>query len=272
MITTLDTPLYPDYLDEAKIVFEPVIKKFGELLEESTDSVNLYKTILTQPTKVRVQLLRVFRRYVFMGESVEATKIISASNEIIRHHGAKFRPLEQVREKFYQRPTDDETLVAVLQEQANRGQKGYNLTQIFFEWFENQFSGTFTLVGPRGAGADIDLKRMLSGFSERAPTDFVICSLQNEVLAVGYARYDSDRGGTQEYDRTGGNQDKITIVERYNRETASHIKLIFLNDGPGLALGSMWRYYASMEQGRPHVLVVTLKMLEERLTAEWLNS
>ena len=116
------------------------------------------------------------------------------------------------------------------------------------------------------------MRRILHGFSERAPTDFVIRSAQNKVLAVGYARYDSDRGGAQEDDRTSGNQDKITKIERYNRESGSHIKLIFVNDGPGLALGSMWRDYASMEQDRPHVLVVTLKMLEERLTAEWLNS
>lgn len=146
------------------------------------------------------------------------------------------------------------------------------MTQAFFEWFENRYAGEFRISGPKRAGADIDLRKVLPGFTERAPTDFVISSASGEVLAVGYARYDSDRGGAQEDDRTGGNQDKITKIERYNQAFGARVKLIFLNDGPGLALGSMWRDYAAMEEGRPDVLVVTLKMLEDRLSSAWLSS
>ena len=50
-------------------------------------------------------------------------------------------------------------------------------------------------------------------------------------------------------------------------------KVIFVNDGPGLLLGSMWRDYANLEaswQGK--VLIVTLRMVPERLTREWLFS
>jgi len=43
-----------------------------------------------------------------------------------------------------------------------------------------------------------------------------------------------------------------------------------VNDGPGLLLGSMWRDYAEIEKLSPDVLVATIRMLDERLTAAWL--
>jgi hypothetical protein len=51
------------------------------------------------------------------------------------------------------------------------------------------------------------------------------------------------------------------------------LKIIFLNDGPGLLLGSMWRDYAAIEDYEGgNVLVCTLKMLDTRLTRSWLES
>ena len=41
--------------------------------------------------------------------------------------------------------------------------------------------------------------------------------------------------------------------------------------GPGLLLGSMWRDYAEIEKrGKGRILVTTLRMLDERLTKDWL--
>lgn len=51
------------------------------------------------------------------------------------------------------------------------------------------------------------------------------------------------------------------------------MKVIFLNDGPGLLLGSMWNDYAYIEElwgGR--VRVVTLRMVPERITQQWLHA
>jgi len=48
--------------------------------------------------------------------------------------------------------------------------------------------------------------------------------------------------------------------------------VIFLNDGPGLLLGSMWEDYSRIEERHPNeVRVVTLRMIDERLTEKWLK-
>lgn len=52
-----------------------------------------------------------------------------------------------------------------------------------------------------------------------------------------------------------------------------HIKVIYVNDGPGLLLGSMWNDYSYIEDQWPgRVKVVTLRMVPDRITAEWLGS
>lgn len=54
---------------------------------------------------------------------------------------------------------------------------------------------------------------------------------------------------------------------------AVNLKVIFLNDGPGLLLGSMWDDYSKLEKIDPkRIMVLTLSMFNDRLTDEWLNS
>jgi hypothetical protein len=49
--------------------------------------------------------------------------------------------------------------------------------------------------------------------------------------------------------------------------------VILLNDGPGLLLGSMWDDYSKLEESYlDKVMVLTLRMVPERLTLEWLQS
>ena len=49
-------------------------------------------------------------------------------------------------------------------------------------------------------------------------------------------------------------------------------KVILLNDGPGLLLGSMWSDYIKLEESYlDEVMVVTLRMIPERLTLDWLR-
>ena len=269
-ITAVGTPYYPDYLEQAKVVHEPTVRKFIELVDVADNSIELFRIINKEKGKQRNQLLRVFKKYVLPGVSTEDTKIKSHVEDIIEHNLDEFRDIKQVRKLVKSRPEDDEALIAVLQEYSTRGQKGYSLTEAFFEWFENNFGEDYQISGPKRAGADIQLRTVLKDFSEEAPTDFIIKNNKGRVIAVGYARYDSDRGGAQEDDRTSGNNDKITKINEYNERTGSKIKIIFLNDGPGLVLGSMWRDYSQID-AKKGVLVCTLKMLDYRLTADWLS-
>ncbi len=105
------------------------------------------------------------------------------------------------------------------------------------------------------------------------PVDFVIYD-GKKVLAIGLARYDSDRGGAQEDDRTGQYREVSQEIINYtNAQKMPHVKVIFVNDGPGLLLGSMWNDYAYIEDQWPgRVKVVTLRMVPERITAKWLRS
>lgn len=57
------------------------------------------------------------------------------------------------------------------------------------------------------------------------------------------------------------------------RAGLSRVKVLFMNDGPGLLLGSMWNDYASIEARDPNrIRVFTLRMLPERLNLDWLRS
>ena len=104
--------------------------------------------------------------------------------------------------------------------------------------------------------------------------DFAVYNAEEtEVLAIGLARYDSDRGGAQEDDRTSGYRNCADEILGYAREHNLKTKVIFLNDGPGLLLGSMWNDYAALEQSWPgKIIVLTLRMIPERITLDWLHA
>ncbi|QSX70503.1 MAG: hypothetical protein EZY12_04075 [Dolichospermum sp. DET69] len=272
-ITIFDSPFYPDSLDEAKIIYENVLLRFTEVVEQAKNSANLLEIITKEPDPLRIQLLRVFRRYVSPDTSVEMTKKKSKIPDIIKDFGYRFRPIEQVKQNLQSRPIPDETLMAILLEQSTRGQKGYDLTESFFLWFNKVFNKDYLIRGPVRAGRDVMLNEVLDNWQYKTPADMLISRLDGTPLVVGFARYDSDRGGSQEDDRTGGNRDKITEILGYAKTYNLPLKVLMLNDGPGLLLGSMWNDYANLEQyGQGRVMVCTLKMLEERFTQSWLDS
>jgi hypothetical protein len=104
------------------------------------------------------------------------------------------------------------------------------------------------------------------------PIDFVI--LDGTVpRAAGLARYDSDRGGSQEDDRPGQYRECAAEILTYADLKGLSTKVLLVNDGPGLLLGSMWDDYAAIETRWPgRVKVVTLRMIPVRVTADWLRS
>ncbi len=206
-ITLATGEFYPDILPEACELYKPVLVLFGQLLRRSESSIALFQNIceLTE-TWMRVQLARVFRKYVSPTTPVEMLKGKSKVKSICDQFGPGFRPIQEVQKAFESRPIPDEALCAVLWEYKDRGKKGYDLTEKFFTLIRAQLPA-FTIVGPERAGQDV-------------------------LLGV-----------------------------------------IFLNDGPGLLLGSMWSDYSSLERsGKGRIRVVTLRMVPERVTAQWLES
>lgn len=269
-ITFVDSEFYPDYLEAAQLLYSDIFTEFKELTNNATSSIQLLKNISKLTDKKRIQLLRIFRKFISPDTSVEMLKKKSKIDEICNEFGNRFREIEEVRDKLNQRGADDEVLFALLYEYKDRGQKGYELTERFFQWFKHKFQDTFTIIGPERAGKDIILSKYLDDYDEGTPADFLI-SQNNIPVAIGFARYDTDRGGAQEDDRTSGNKDKITLIKNWTLKTGKKLKVIYLNDGPGLLLGSMWEDYCQIEESWPdNVIVVTLKMLESRLTSQWL--
>lgn len=272
-ITMANGAFYPDILVQACELYKPVLVYFGQLLKVSPSSEMLLKEItkLTQ-TWMRIQLLRVFRKYVSPDTSVEMLKSKNKIPMVCVTFGKDFRPINVVQKKFNERPLPDEALCAILWEYRDRGQKGHSLTETFFDMFQSKFPN-YTIEGPKRAGADVQLKNVFSDYpNPTRPVDFVIRDNNKNVLAIGLARYDSDRGGAQEDDRTGGYNNCAKEILAYTSSKGLKTKVIFLNDGPGLLLGSMWDDYSKLEKiNSDRIMVLTLRMLDERLTEEWLN-
>jgi hypothetical protein len=274
-ITLATGEYYPDILKDACELYKPVLVLFSQLLQASESSTRLFLQIAEQTDGwMRVQLARVFRKYVSPETPVEMLKHKSKAKTICDHFGKGFRPIQEVQAAFMGRPLPDEALCAVLWEYKDRGKKGYDLTERFFSVFRAAFPD-LRIKGPERAGKDILLGDVFQKYPKGTrPVDFVIYgSKEDEILAIGLARYDSDRGGAQEDDRTGGYHNCADEILNYAKKRKLRTKVIFINDGPGLLLGSMWDDYAALEKGHPgKILVATLRMVPERITREWLLS
>jgi hypothetical protein len=274
-ITLATGEFYPDILVDACLLYAPVLEMFGRLVRTSESSERLFMQIAeVRESWMRIQLSRVFKRYVSPGTPVEMLKKKSQAAQICASYRQDFRPIHEVQAAFSSRPIPDEPLCALLWEYKDRGKKGYDLTERFFELFRSRFLD-LPIIGPERAGRDILLGEIFNEYpNPKRPVDFVIYNEDRSiVLAIGLARYDSDRGGAQEDDRTGGYRDCAREILTYAQQHDLPTKVIFLNDGPGLLLGSMWNDYAALEAawgGR--VMVTTLRMIPERITLTWLLS
>jgi hypothetical protein len=265
---------YPDILEDACKLYQPVLEMFEQLLKTSESSVRLFLQISEiRQSWMRIQLARVFRKYVSPQTPVEMLKKKTKAQEICDRFGTGFRPIQEVQAAFESRPMPDEALCAVLWEYKDRGKKGYDLTERFFILFESHFPN-LAIKGPKRAGKDILMGNVFKDYpNPKRPVDFVIYDTNEKgVLAIGLVRYDSDRGGAQEDDRTGGYRNCANEILSYAEEHHLKTKIIFVNDGPGLLLGSMWDDYAALEKSWPDkIFVVTLRMIPERITIEWLK-
>ena len=114
---------------------------------------------------------------------------------------------------------------------------------------------------------------MFCGYpNDNRPVDFLIRNSNGVIKAIGFARYDGDRGGAQEDDRTGGYANCVKEILGFAKSNGLDLKIIFINDGPGLLLGSMWNDYSKIESiDYDHIRVVTLRMVNERINLNWLK-
>ena len=278
-ITTAETLYHPDYLQEACNLYKPSQEMFGQLVQSSASSEILLANILQIPDKaMRGQLLRIFRRYVSPKTQVELIKIKKNLTDVIAHFGEKFRPIQLVQKAFISRPLPDEALAAIFWEGKDRGKRGYDLSEQFFMLFDMQYPD-LSIRGPRRGGPDPRLGSILPGYpSPKQPVDFIIYKstgviTPDSIIAIGLIRYDSDRGGTQEDDRPKGYRNVADEILTYAQANNLSIKVVFVNDGPGLLSGSMWDDYAHLEQSWPgKIMVLTLRMFPERFTSDWLLS
>ena len=273
-ITMANGDFYPDILPDACELYKPVLVMFGQFLKSSESSERLLEQITElKQAWMRVQLCRVFRKYVYPQAPVEMLKKKSMIPMVCKEYGKYFRTIDRVQAAFQSRPLPDEALCALLWEYKDRGKKGYDLTERFFTMFENTFPN-LKIDGPIRAGSDVQLQTIFSDYpNPTRPVDFVIKNNEGDVLAIGLARYDGDRGGAQEDDRTGGYSNCAKEILGYTKKHHLSTKVIFVNDGPGLLLGSMWDDYSKLEEiDSEHILVMTLRMFRERLTEDWLNS
>jgi len=272
-ITLATGEYYPDILPLACELYHPVLVLFGQLLASAHSSTDLFMSIAdVKPQWMRIQVSRVFRKYLSPETPVEMLKKKSQAASICERFGKGFRRITEAQKRFRSRPMPDEALCAVLWEYKDRGKKGYDLTERLFSIFREKHPG-LRLIGPERAGKDVLMGEVFPDYPKPdRPADFVVYD-DNRPIVVGFARYDSDRGGAQEDDRPGQYRDCASEVLDYAKNHGIKVKLIFLNDGPGLLLGSMWDDYAYLEKLWPGLVrVVTLRMVPDRITADWLRS
>ena len=139
-ITLSTGEYYPDILSDACRLYSPVLEFFSEILHRSESSTALLINLSQiQNQWMRTQLCRVFRKYVSPETPVEMLKRNTQAKQICAEFGDGFRPIHVVQERFDARPFPDEALCAVLWEYKDRGKKGYDLTEKFFEIIQAKF-------------------------------------------------------------------------------------------------------------------------------------
>ena len=105
-ITMANGDFYPDILSDACELYKPVLVEFGRLVKSSPSSEKLLGAIssITKESWMRIQLLRVFRKYVSPDTSVEMLKKKSMIPMVCKKFGKDFRTIDLVQKKFISRP------------------------------------------------------------------------------------------------------------------------------------------------------------------------
>lgn len=84
-ITLATGEYYPDILKHACELYGPILIKFGQLLKSSESSFRLFRQIAEVPGWMRVQLARVFKKYVSPAKPVGSRKFLPDWNLRSQH-------------------------------------------------------------------------------------------------------------------------------------------------------------------------------------------
>lgn len=281
IITPIDNNLrFQESFKFNVIKYQKDIIDFISLVQKSSNSGELLDLIRQRniDKNKRMTFLKLFRRCVSTIIDTETSKKITKipTEKLIETYSHTFADITSLKEYFQHISTEEiSSLCCLLAEYDTRGSSGYELTKVFFAWFKNKFSSDFSINGPEAAGRDIELSKILPGFSDSSfPCDFVIQNQENqELVAVGFSRYDSTRGGAQSDDRTGGNALKVEKLKMYQKRTGKIIKIIFLADGPGLIHNDTWEEACYLaDSWEDNSRVTTMKLVDIIITREWLLS
>lgn len=280
IITAIDSQArFPEILDSTLQKYKADIELFCQMVSRAKDSGQLLDMIRQSsiPSKTRMSLLKIFRRSVCAVLDTETSKKITKvpTEQLVKHYGEMFKPIGTLKSQFSKLSVDQTaSLAALIGEYDTRGSLGYQLTESFFEWFETKFAGVLEIEGPKGAGRDVELSDIFENYKGNYPCDFVIRQKKSgSVLAIGFARYDSTRGGAQSDDRTGGNSNKVDKARVFCKASKESFKIIFLSDGPGLIHKDTWEEACELDGAWDgNVRVTTLKTAEDRITLSWLKS
>lgn len=279
IITAINSsPMFPEFLKRRNDKYNDSIELFRSLVMQSNSSADLLHFIRDKRfnAEQRMSLLKIFRRAVSPVIDTEKSKKISIPTSLfVDNYGHMFKDITTLKRQFeFLNSSEKSVLAALLGEYDDRGKQGYILTDLFFEWFESKFANIFTIEGPRGAGKDIQLSSVFPDFKGNFPCDFIIKdATSGEVMVIGFARYDSTRGGSQSDDRTGGNNDKVLKGAAFKTDYLKKFKILFLSDGPGLTHRDTWEESCLLDgTSNDHVRVSTLKLADTRITEEWIRS
>lgn len=277
VITPIDTAVrFPEILAILLEKYRDHIELFITMAGTAQSSAELLDKIRQKSihADTRMSLLKIFRRAVAPVLDTETTKKLKVTtSSLVENYGSTFKPIELLKAQFDGLDNESKgALAALIGEYDTRGQLGYILTDKFFDWFEKTFDGSCVIEGPRGAGRDVELNTVFDDFEGQYPCDFIIRAADDlRPLAIGFARYDSTRGGAQSDDRTGGNSYKVSKAKEYCEKTGTLLKLIFLADGPGLGHRDTWEEACTLDGSwNGNVRVSTMKLAESRITVEWL--
>ena len=278
IITAIDIGVrFPEILASCNTKYRQEIASFKQLVETSESSAQVLDRIRSNRfgADQRMSMLKIFRRAVSTVIDTEMSKKVGVPTaKLVEVFGDTFKPIDLLRTQFRNLSQDEESaLAALIGEYDTRGQLGYELTEKFFDWFEANHGEKYLITGPRRAGRDIELSSIYTSYVGDFPCDFVIKSRADEkILVIGFARYDSTRGGGQSDDRTGGNSDKVGKASIFSSGSGQKFRILFLADGPGLVHKDTWKAAQDLDDSYEHnVRVCTLKTAPDHLTERWMD-
>ncbi len=158
VITPIDSTIrFPEIVDILVDKYGTAIDTFCQLILESSSSADVLRKIRSaaRDPDERMALLKMYRRCVSPVLDTETTKKIRKvdTETLIDSYGHTFKPISKLHQQFSALPTNYKfALAALVGEYDTRGQLGYQLTAMFFYWFEQQLSLLHNYSGSGGRG------------------------------------------------------------------------------------------------------------------------